>query len=137
MALLGCVGVAALLRDLGLISYPVPQSARQVPRTVFERGVLPAALQFGFELGTGARTYVTATTPYIVGAAIILHFANLSAAVAAGLGFGAGRALMPSIRAMSGAEESWDLRLRNRIAWMAPAASAGCLFGIVVLVGVP
>lgn len=131
LAVLASVGGAALLRDLHLVSFPVPQRARQIPRTVFERGLTIAAFQFGFELGTGARTHVTATAPYIVAAAIVLQFASFEAAVAAGIGFGAGRALMPSLRALSGAADRWDERLRIRIPWLVPISSAGCVVGIV------
>jgi hypothetical protein len=95
----------------------------------------PAAFQFGFELGTGARTHVTATAPYIVAAAIILHFASLSAAIGAGLGFGTGRALMPSLRLMSRAEDQWDSMLGHRIRWIVPASSTGCLLGTIVMIG--
>jgi transposase-like protein len=44
------------------------EAGRQVPQDVFARGLYRAALQFGFEMGTGVRTYVPATTPYLLAA---------------------------------------------------------------------
>jgi len=133
-ALFASIGVAALLRDVHVISFPIPQRAQQIPRTVFERGLALAAVQFGFELGTGARTHVTATTPYIVAAAIVLHFTGFYDAVAVGVGFGIGRALMPSVRALSGTNERWDTALRQRIGWLVPVASGSCIVGVAVLI---
>ncbi|MDQ3381115.1 MAG: hypothetical protein M3546_12500 [Actinomycetota bacterium] len=128
------IGVAALFRDTQLISFPIPQRAQQIPRSIFDQGLARAAFRFGFELGTGARTHVTATTPYILAAAILLHFASLQEAIAAGVGFGAGRALMPTVRALSGIGERWDAALQSGIRWVVPVASLCCIAGIAMLV---
>lgn len=88
-------GLLVLARDLKLIHLSLPQNPRQVPRAVFAQGRTSAAMRFGFELGTGVRTYMPAGGPYIVAAGLIAGMAGWSAAVLAGVGFGIGRAAMP------------------------------------------
>jgi hypothetical protein len=53
-----------VLRDWEIIRFRLPENRRQVPQIVFAKGRSRAALQFGFEMGTGVRTYVTATSPF-------------------------------------------------------------------------
>ena len=49
-----------------------PQNQRLIPIEVFEHSAPRAAAQFGFELGTGVRTYLPGTPPYAVAALIVL-----------------------------------------------------------------
>ena len=114
----------AILRDLGIVHLDLPQNRRQVPRTVFSRGVQRAALQFGFELGTGVRTYVPTTVPYLVALAVLLVRPGLLLSVLAGLGFGLGRALGLLARFWSGEDESWDLRFDRAAVWIACVGAA-------------
>lgn len=104
----------AVLRDAGLLRFPLPQNARQIPQDVLRRGA-PGALRFGFELGTGVRAYVSATSPYALAAALLLAGPGITAAVLAGIGFGGGRALTPLVRYASGRQEEWDRALRSRL----------------------
>ncbi|MGX7825978.1 hypothetical protein ACTG9Q_12870 [Actinokineospora sp. 24-640] len=106
--------VLAVLRDAGLVRFPLPQNARQIPQDVLRRGTR-GALRFGFELGTGVRTYVSATSPYVLAAALLLAGPGIAAAVLAGIGFGGGRALTPLVRYASGRQEDWDRALRSRL----------------------
>lgn len=102
------LGTAVLaLRELGWWSFPLPQNARLVPETVFRHGPVLGALQFGLEMGTGMRTYVTSGLPYALLLAVAL-IADPSQAVLAGLGFGAGRALMTVSNLGYGADAAWD-----------------------------
>jgi hypothetical protein len=109
------VAALAVLRDAGLVRLPLPQSSRQIPREVLATG-RPGrgALQFGFELGTGVRTYLSASAPYVVAAALLLAGPGPVAAVLAGAGFGAGRAATPLARhaAGAGAGQRWGRRLQ-------------------------
>lgn len=99
---------AAFLRDLHLVHFRLPQNARQIPRSVFRRGLARAALQFGYELGTGVRTYVPASLPYLVAVGLLLLAPGIIDALAAGVGFGFGRALSLLLRLLSGRADAWD-----------------------------
>jgi hypothetical protein len=110
------VAVLAVLRDAGLVRLPLPQNSRQIPHEVLA-GARPGrgALRFGFELGTGVRTYLSASAPYVVAAALLLAGSGPLAAVLAGVGFGAGRAATPLVRHAHGDGERWDRRLRSSV----------------------
>ena len=92
-ALLGLVAFVVLGRELGLWRFAVPENARLVPEDVQHRAHW-GALQFGFEMGTGMRTYSPSALPHLVLAAVVLvvplPFAPLVAA-----GFAIGRFMMP------------------------------------------
>ncbi|GIH07808.1 hypothetical protein Rhe02_58750 [Rhizocola hellebori] len=122
LALLG------LLRDTGMVRLPVPQNARQVPQEVLRRNLLRGALQFGFELGTGVRTYVSASAPYVLALAVFLGGQPLWVAALTGVGFGAGRAVTPLIRLASGTVEGWDADLRT---WLRVIAASACTVAAV------
>ncbi|MEU8300341.1 hypothetical protein AB0C04_24050 [Micromonospora sp. NPDC048909] len=111
------VGVAllGLLRETGVVTIRMPQNARQVPQDVLRRSPSRGALRFGFELGTGVRTYVSATAPYVLAVAVLLGGQRLQVAALAGVGFGVGRAATPLFRRASGAVEGWDADLRARL----------------------
>ncbi|XTZ14794.1 hypothetical protein ACQSSU_25505 [Micromonospora echinospora] len=111
------VAVAALglLRELGLVSIRLPQNARQVPQDVLQRNPRRGALQFGFEMGTGVRTYVSSSAPYVLAAALLLVGQRLDVVVLAGVGFGVGRALTPLTRRAAGSGDRWDTDLRVRL----------------------
>ncbi|MFC5289624.1 hypothetical protein ACFPM7_21445 [Actinokineospora guangxiensis] len=109
------LAVAGVLRDAQVVSFPLPQNARQVPQEVLTGQVARGSLQFGFEMGTGVRTYVSSTVPYVLVAALLLTAPGLLTALAAGLGFGAGRSLMPVSRYLSRDGELWDAELHAHL----------------------
>lgn len=125
--------VAAALRDLSVLSFPLPQNARQVPREVFQRGLSRAALQFGFEMGTGARTHMTSTAPYLAALGILLLADRIEIAVLVGVSFGLGRSLMAAARYASAQGDWWDEELRTELHWLVPAATACVGWSFVVL----
>lgn len=100
--------VAGVLRDLDVLRFPLPQNARQVPQTVLTGDVARGSLQFGFEMGTGVRTYVSSTVPYVLVVALLLTAPGVVTAAATGVGFGLGRALTPTARYASPDGEAWD-----------------------------
>jgi hypothetical protein len=111
-----------LLNELQVINLRVPQNARQVSPAIAADGAQYGALQFGFEMGTGARTYMTSGLPHALATAALLLLSPLQA-VAAGIAFGMGRAIMlMSRRAYPGQTEwdallrRWDRRLRGALA---------------------
>ncbi|WP_234313859.1 hypothetical protein [Streptomyces sp. NBRC 109706] len=114
------VGVALLgvARDAGWISVRLPQNARQVPQDVLQRDLVRGALQFGFELGTGVRTYVSASLPYVVAVAVLCAN-DPTVALLVGLGFALGRAITPALRLAAGTGDEWDLRLLDRLPLLA------------------
>lgn len=92
---IGLVAVAAVaiaLREFGVVGFPLPQNARQVPQWMT---AIPGygALQFGIEMGTGMRTYLPTGLPHLLALAMLL-LADPAAALLAGLGFGLGRVAM-------------------------------------------
>ncbi|MFV2114745.1 hypothetical protein ACFHW0_20745 [Micromonospora sp. LOL_025] len=109
------VAVLGLLREVGLVSIRLPQNARQVPQDVLQRSLRRGALQFGFEMGTGVRTYVSASAPYVLAVALLLGGQRLHVAMLAGIGFGVGRAMTPLARRAAGTGDRWDADLRVRI----------------------
>ncbi|WP_242886561.1 hypothetical protein [Actinomadura litoris] len=88
---------AGAARELGVLPLPLPQNARQIPQEVLRAHRWRGVLQFGFELGTGVRTYVPSSAPYILTLALLLARAPLPAAVLTGAAFGAGRALSAAL----------------------------------------
>ncbi len=129
------VALLGLLRETGAVPIPLPQNTRQVPQNVLQRNLLRGAAQFGFELGTGVRTFVSASAPYVLAVAVLFAGQRLHIAILAGLGFGAGRAATPLVRYASGAAADWDSRLRARLRLITMTGSAAMVaaFGLLFL----
>ncbi|MDT0377570.1 hypothetical protein RM572_02120 [Streptomyces sp. DSM 42041] len=121
-----------VLRDTGAVRLPLPQNARQIPQEVLQRHLLRGTLQFGFELGTGVRTYVTASAPYALAAGLLL-WGGLGTALLAGAGFAAGRALTPVLRLLSGDVTDWDVRLEDRRRALKVTTSVTVLLAVLAL----
>jgi hypothetical protein len=85
----------AVLYEAGVVAVHLPENRRLVPEYVFAKGRTLGALQFGFELGTGVRTYVPAVAPYVLAVALVLVSSDVTEPVAAAFGFAAGRAIVP------------------------------------------
>jgi len=92
-ALLDLVAFVVLGRELGLWRFAVPENARLVPEDVQHRAHW-GALQFGFEMGTGMRTYSPSALPHLVLAAVVL-VVPLPVAPLVAAGFAIGRFMMP------------------------------------------
>jgi hypothetical protein len=134
-AAIAAVAVFGVLRETGVVTIPLPQNARQVPQDVLRHSPLRGALRFGFELGTGVRTYVSATAPYVLAVAVLLGGQRAQVAALAGVGFGAGRAATPLVRRASGAVERWDAGLRTRLPIITVTGSVAlaAAFGLLLL----
>jgi hypothetical protein len=128
VALLAVVVVAALADEAFGLRWRWPQNARQVPQAIRRRTPTVGLLQFGFELGTGLRTFVTSKAPYVLVALLLLGGLSSVEALALGVGFGAGRALMPITRAWHRSTGDWDRRLEQTSRWLKLTATAlgGC-----------
>jgi len=96
-----------VVREFGLVRFKLPQNARLVPQSVFRHGRFFGPLQFGLEMGTGVRTYVTSGLPYAA-LVLVLLIAEPAGAVAAGVAFGLGRSLMITSNLRYSDDNSWD-----------------------------
>jgi hypothetical protein len=121
--LLVAAALLAVARDAGWLRLPLPQNARQIPQQVLRRHLVRGTLQFGFELGTGVRTYVSTSAAYVLALAVLLA-ARPAAALAIGCGFALGRALTPVLRLASGDPGAWDTRLTGRLRLLTTLACA-------------
>jgi len=103
---LALVGIAGLLvRSAGLLDVELPQRRYQIPRATFGPSPTRSAYRFAFELGTGVRTYITASAPYALAATLVLSSpASLGTAVlctlGAAFGYGLGRSVVVVGQAM-------------------------------------
>jgi hypothetical protein len=89
VALIACIAVVdQFWRGRSLL----PQNMRQIPRDVMIGGRSGVA-QFGFELGTGVRTFMPSLAPYMVAVVLVVAASPLAALLAA-VGFGIGRSLL-------------------------------------------
>lgn len=122
-ATLALAGTVAVLRDARVVQFPLPEARRLVPEAVLRKGRVVGIFQFGLEMGTGARTFVTSTLPYVLVLALILTHPPYSAAMAAGIGFGLGRAAMLLSRTLSHDGEGWDNRLAAAAPWLIPGSA--------------
>ncbi|MFI0350475.1 hypothetical protein [Actinomadura sp. 9N407] len=91
------IAVLGAARELGLFPLPLPQNARQIPQEVLQFRMRRGSLQFGFELGTGVRTYVSASAPYVLALCLLLSRHALIPTLLAGTAFGLGRALSAAL----------------------------------------
>jgi hypothetical protein len=108
----------------------LPEARRQIPAQVFGGSLVRGAYRFGFELGTGVRTYVPSAAPYILVVGLVLTQPALGAVLLAGLGFGLGRAIPLIVQLASGDR----LRFANEL-FLGTRRVASTTAGLVVLIG--
>lgn len=132
LAIAGGLMTIGVLRDAGVVNIALPENRRQVPQSIVGMPSSVGALQFGFELGTGVRTYLPGTAPYLVVAWAILAGASFGFPIVAGLGFGLGRWLILLDRDLSSTTDLWDKRLTDSARFLALLGSA--LVGVVLLI---
>lgn len=133
-AVVGAALCAVLLKERGTLSFALPENKRLVPESVFRLGRHLGPLQFGIEMGTGARTYLPSGLPYVAGVAVLLT-ASVPAALAAGVGFGFGRALMTTSHLRFSSDGGWNdewLVHRRTLALMTNAAFVVSLLAVAV-----
>ena len=121
-----------MLREARLIRIPLPQNARQIPQDVLQRRLRLGTLQFGFELGTGVRTFVSASAPYVLALGLLLsHQAFLPTAVV-GTAFGLGRALTAVLTLWS-CDPDRDVTIATRMPWVTNLTAAVALIALALL----
>ncbi|GAA4514890.1 hypothetical protein GCM10023191_084060 [Actinoallomurus oryzae] len=128
------IAVAALgvAREAGWVRIPMPQNARQIPQEVLRARIRRGALQFGFELGTGVRTFVSASAPYVVALGLLLAHQGPVPTILTGTGFGVGRAATAAARYASRHDE-WDDRRVTRMPFLTNAIGVTVLIALVLL----
>jgi hypothetical protein len=127
------VAAVAVARDLRLVRVVLPAPTRQVPETVFSRGAARSSFQFGFELGTGVRTQIPASAPYVVAAALVFANPGLATTLLVGVAFGIGRSIMPLMRAFAAGTQAWDALLRGRYRILIEVAVVLAVLAIAVV----
>lgn len=139
MRFLVLAGVCAALfvRETGLVDFRLPQNRRQISQSVPARGA-SGYLQFGFELGTGVRTYLPSALPHLLAASLLLVGQTFTDFLAAGLAFGVGRGVaLLTLPNQSGLLDQWrttELQTQRRFKF--PATVAGVLgLGITIVGG--
>ena len=92
IAVLGAIAWLAKEGPLrGRIS--LPENRRLIPAEVFTGSALRGAWRFGFELGTGVRTFVPSPAPYLAALLLLLGWLRLGDALMIAVGFGFARAM--------------------------------------------
>lgn len=119
-------------RELGLVHFPLPQNARQIPQDVLRRRLRRGSLQFGFELGTGVRTYVSASSPYVLALGLLLSRQDPAATLLAGAAFGLGRALSAALTYVA-RDEHRDASIAVRMPLIKKATALTALTALALL----
>ena len=103
------LSVLAALRDLNIVAkFWLPENQRQVRSTVRLLPNSVGAAMFGVELGSGVRTYVSGTAPYIAILVVGLFADAFAAAILAAGSFGLARGLVAVDRFLHTDTERWD-----------------------------
>ena len=127
------VGVLLVLVDFGGWGERLPQRRRLVPPTIVSRPPSVGALQFGFEMGTGYRTYSPSSGPLIAVIGVLL-IGGLLPGLVTGAGFAGGRTLIPLLRPVGSQPVRWDERMLQSYRLVGAICSAGGLAVILVLI---
>ncbi|MFG1673137.1 hypothetical protein [Micromonospora sp. NPDC049282] len=127
--------VVTLLCETRLVPFRLPQNARQVPSAIMVRSEGSGALQFGFEMGTGLRTFVPTQLPYLLVALAIL-VSPWWAAPLLGASFGLGRTFMVRSAVRSGNASRWDAQFARRRMLIVGLCWAAVLIELTVIVAV-
>jgi hypothetical protein len=89
---LGAITIWALKRGAFGPHWRLPEARRQIPAEIFGGDLIRGAIRFGFEMGTGARTFSPSPAPYLLALVILVAGLSLGQALLLGIGFGLGRA---------------------------------------------
>lgn len=132
IGLIGAGVVVVILVRQGVLAHIIrlPEARRLIPAEVFGGDLARGALRFGFELGTGMRTYVSSAVPYFLLLIVLVGRPSLGHAIAIGLGFGVGRGLPLVLQLLTPTRVGPFMEAfseRGRI--------AGLLLGLIVLAG--
>jgi hypothetical protein len=128
MAVFGLIAVPVVLRECGLLRFRVPENRRLVPEDV-QHLRRWGALQFGFEMGTGMRTYSPSALPHLALVAVVL-VVPFPAAFVLAAGFAAGRLAMPLLSNAWSDDGAWTGVWARSAAMVRPLLALTCVGGI-------
>lgn len=113
----------------------VPQRKHQIPQEVLLGQGWMGIMQFGFEIGTGMRTYLPTSAAHVLALFLLLGTPTIVEALAVGLGFGLGRALQLFSTAIVADRESFLEGWSVPVACLAGPSPlmAAIVVGLVVL----
>lgn len=135
-AVFGVAALAVVLRECGVIGFRVPENARLVPEGVQHLREW-GALQFGFEMGTGMRTYSPSALPHLALLAVVLVL-PFPAAFTCAAGFAAGRLAMPLLSNAWSADGAWTDVWSSSERVLRPVLAlitVGCLAAVMIVTG--
>ncbi len=130
------VALLAVLLAFELAGRPLhnlPQARRLVPQDVIRRADVEGPLQFGFEMGTGVRTFMPTALPHALVLTVVL-IGGLGPGILAGVGFGLGRALMPIARSRHRDPADWDHLLERRLRLVGRLCAVGFALAAAIVV---
>lgn len=125
-------GMGLVIYDLCVSRVQLVQAARQIPQEVFISDLRWAASRFGFEYGTGLRTFLTSSAPYILGCAVILAEVRPLTGFAVGSAFGFGRSFS-LLQYQVKKKENWQEAVQRQARLLERCGSVG-VFLLVALV---
>ena len=125
-------GLGLVIYDLQVARVRLLQAARQIPQEVFVSDLRWAASRFGFEYGTGLRTYLTSAAPYIFGCAVIFVGVSPLVGLALGAAFGFGRSLS-LLQYQIRRKENWQEAVQRQARLLERSGSIG-VFLLLALV---
>jgi hypothetical protein len=130
--LLGLLVLIGIGCDAKLLPFRLPQNARQVPSDIIVRADGAGALQFGFEMGTGLRTFMPTHMPHVL-AGLALLVVPWWAAPLLGTCFALGRVIMVHSAVRLGDAAAWDKAFARRRTLIYAACWVSILSGLGVV----
>lgn len=107
----------------------LPQSQRQIAQEVLGRG-FRGVFRFGFEIGTGVRTYLPTAAPHALALGLLLTSPTVYTALGMGAAFGIGRGLQQLATAIARSRDSFQE------GWQRPVVAASRFATVATAVGV-
>jgi hypothetical protein len=133
--LLATLAAGVLVREIWPAMLPIPENRRLIPEHVASHGRVLGPLQFGFEMGTGVRTYSPSALPHLLLAAVVLMIPP-AGAFAAVAGFASARWLMAVISNRyddaGGWTDAWQRHRRTLAGLTAIGAVTALAAGVLV-----
>jgi hypothetical protein len=126
----GLGAAAVLAREIGLVRFRVPENARLVTEDVQHLREW-GALQFGFEMGTGMRTYSPSALPHLLLLAVAL-VVPFPAAFAVAVGFAGGRLAMPLESNAWSDDGTWSTVWERAEPVVRPVLAVACVGALVL-----
>lgn len=127
------LGAVVLLIEFLNLAVNLPQAKRQIPERVFWGRRNLAALRFGFEYGTGFRTYITSNGTYILLIGLICLPISPFQSALTGVAFGFGRSISVLQRMLRKAS-NWQTAVVRQSRFLARLGSCSALAALSMYV---